>query len=214
MFKGKFVVLSVLAAMLLCWQFLPMNTETASSGIVDPCSSEAYFCQSGSRCWFICPQGDADALSAGGNEICVCVKDVNNAPIAGMLASDFWLIGCTDLCLCAGSGSIDADSATGTNGCTTISGTMSAGGCELTGVHVVVQGVIIGCPATCLSMIVVSPDLDCDGDVDLVDFAIFAPAFNTAVGNPNYNPCCDYDCDGDVDLVDFSLFAQHWQHHC
>jgi hypothetical protein len=214
MFKGKFVVLSVLAAMLFCWQFMPVNVDTASSGIVDPCSSYAMFCQSGSRCWFICPQGDAQTLAQNGNEICVCVNDATGTPIEGILATDFWLVGCTDLCLCAGSGSINADSATGVNGCTTISGTLQAGGCELVGVHAVVQGVIIGCPPICLTMVVVSPDLDCDGDVDLVDFAIFAPSFNKACGNPAYNPCCDYDCDCDVDLVDFSLFAQHWQHTC
>jgi hypothetical protein len=214
MFKGKFVVLSVLAAMLLCWQFLPMNSAPASSGIVDPCSSYAWFCQSGTRCWFICPQGDAQTLAAGNNEICVCIEDANGNPIPGILASDFWLIGCTDLHLCAGSGSIDADSATGDNGCTTISGTMFAGGCDIVGVYVVCQGIIIGCPPTCLSMVVVSPDISADGIVNLVDFAIFAPSFNTSCGNPNYNPCCDYDCDCDVDLVDFSLFAQHWQHSC
>jgi hypothetical protein len=91
---------------------------------------------------------------------------------------------------------------------------MFAGGCDIVGVYVVCQGVIIGCPPTCLSMVVVSPDISADGIVNLVDFAIFAPAFNTSCGNPNYNPCCDYDCDCDVDLVDFSLFAQHWQHSC
>jgi hypothetical protein len=214
MFKGKFVVLSVLAALMLCWQFLPMNTSTATSGIVDPCSSYAWFCQAGSRCWFICPQGDAQSLAAGGNEICVCIEDVNGDPIPNILATDFWLIGCTDIYLCAGAGSIDADSATGANGCTSISDTWFAGGCELVGVHVVCQGVIIGCPPTCLNIVVVSPDLDADGDVDLVDFSLFAAAFNTSTGDAGYDPCCDYDCDGDVDLVDFSLFAQHWQHSC
>ncbi|MFH1754819.1 MAG: Ig-like domain-containing protein [Candidatus Latescibacterota bacterium] len=214
MFKGKFVVLSVLAALLICWQFLPMNTNSASSGIVSPCSSETYFCGAGDRCWFICPQGDGNTLASGGNTICVHVEDQFGNPIAGILATDFWLVGCTDLYLCAGAGSIGADSATNANGNTTISGTMFAGGCDLVGVHVVVQGVIVGCPPTCLSMIVVSPDLDADGDVDLVDFAIFAPSFNKSLGHPSYNPCCDFDCDGDVDLVDFSIFAQHWQHSC
>jgi hypothetical protein len=59
-------------------------------------------------------------------------------------------------------------------------------------------------------MEVKSADLDCDLDVDLVDFSLFGAAYPP---NP-YDPCCDYDCDGDVDLVDFSLFAQHWQHRC
>jgi hypothetical protein len=214
MFKGKFVVLSVLAALMICWQFLPMNTSPASSGIVDPCSSDVLWMTPGTRCWFICPQGDAQTLSAGSNVIWVQIADATGAPIENVIASDIWLVGCTDLYLCSGSGSIDADSATNVDGFTTISGSMSAGGCELTGVHVVCQGVLIGCPPTCLNIVVVSPDLDANGLVDLVDFAIFAAAFNSASGDPNYDPCCDYDCDGDVDLVDFSLFAQHWQHTC
>jgi hypothetical protein len=213
MFKGKFVVLSVLAALLLCWQFLPMNTNSASSGIVHPCSSEAEFCTSGSRCWFICPQGDGQTLANGSNEICIHIEDATGAPIAGILATDFWLIGCTDLCLCNGSGCIDADSATNDQGNTTMSGTMSAGGCDLVGVQVVCQGVIVGGPTPpcnpCLSIWVTSPDLDCTLIVDIVDFTIFAAAFVTA-----YDPCCDYNCDGIIDLIDFALFAQHWQHRC
>lgn len=214
MFKGKFVVLSVLAALLFCWQFMPVYVDTANSGIVDPCSSYVLFVEPGSRCWFICPQGDGQTLAQNGNAIWIQISDATGAPIEGILATDFWLVGCTDLCLCAGSGSIDADSATGANGMTTMSSSMTAGGCELVGVHVVVQGIIIGCPPTCLSMIVVTPDLDCDGDVDLVDFALFAPTFNSSAPGPPYDPCMDYDCDGDIDLVDFSLFAQHWQHSC
>jgi hypothetical protein len=66
MVKGKFV-LFLLAAALLCWQFMPMNADTASSGIVDPCSSATWFLQAGTRCLYICPQGDGQDLSAGGN---------------------------------------------------------------------------------------------------------------------------------------------------
>lgn len=57
-------------------------------------------------------------------------------------------------------------------------------------------------------------DRDSDGDVDGVDFSIFASCFNKA-GNPPRMLGCntdaaqafDYDCDGDVDGVDFSIFA-------
>jgi hypothetical protein len=200
--------------MLFCWQFLPMNIAPASSGIVDPCSSSAVFCQSGSRCWFTCPAGDGQTLAAGNNEICVCIKDALGNPIPGVLATDFWVVGCTDLCLCAGSGSIDADSATGTAGCTTISGTLSSGGCELVGVQVVCQGVLIGCPPTCLSIVVPTPDLTCDGIVNLSDFSLFAQKYNKAIGDPLYDPCADYNCDGQTNLSDFSIFAQHYNHQC
>ena len=211
MVKGKFVLLSILAAALLCWQFLPMNTNTASSGIVDPCSSETDFCAAGTRCLLVCPQGDGSLLSDGGNEICVTIRDNLGIPIEGILATDFWLIGCTNLCLCGGSGSSNADAATDANGETQFSGGMAAGGCD-TGLMVVCQGVIIGCPPTCLAIMVVSPDITCDLFVNLADFSLFAPHFPSP---PNsYEACMDFDCDGDIDLVDFSLFAQHWQHHC
>ena len=213
MVKGKFVLLSILAAARLCWQFLPMNTNSASSGIVDPCSSEVDFCApTGSRCLIICPQGDGSTLADGGNEICVIVRDNTGAPIAGILASDFWMIGCTDLALCGGSGSSNADAATDANGETTISGGMAAGGCEDTGLMVVVQGVVIGCPGTCLSITVHSPDIDGSLDVGITDFSRFGLAYPSTV--KPYDSCCDYDCDGDVDLVDFSIFGQHWLHVC
>ena len=211
MVKGKFVLLSILAAALLCWQFLPMNTNVASSGIVDPCSSDAEFCYpTGTRCLFICPQGDGSTLADGGNEICVTVKNDLGQPIVGMLGTDFWLVGCTNLCLCGGSGSSNADAATDINGQTQFSGGMAAGGCD-TGLMVVVQGVVIGCPAICLAIDVRSPDLDCNLAVDLIDFALFSPHFPS---NPAGDPCVDYDCNGEVNLIDFSLFAQHWQHSC
>jgi hypothetical protein len=57
-------------------------------------------------------------------------------------------------------------------------------------------------------------DCDSDGDVDGVDFSVFASCFNKA-GNPPRTVGCvpfaaakfDNDGDGDVDGVDFSVFA-------
>jgi hypothetical protein len=212
MVKGKFALLSILAAALICWQFLPMNTNTASSGIVDPCSSEAGFCEpTGTRCLVICPKGDGSTLADGGNEICVTIRDDNGNPIVGVIGTDFWLTGCTNLCLCGGSGSSNADAATDINGQTQFSGGIAAGGCD-SGLYVVCQGVIIGCPANCLAIDVRSPDLSCDLIVNLVDFSLFAPNFPSPP--KPYVACCDYDCNGLVNLVDFSIFATHWQHAC
>ena len=54
-------------------------------------------------------------------------------------------------------------------------------------------------------------DIDNDGDVDLGDFGLFGAAFNSMVGDPNYNPDADLDNmgagDGDVDLGDFGIFG-------
>jgi len=51
-----------------------------------------------------------------------------------------------------------------------------------------------------------APDFDCDGDVDVNDFAVFQTCFN-GPGNP---PSCDWDADfdddGDADVNDFAVF--------
>jgi hypothetical protein len=50
-------------------------------------------------------------------------------------------------------------------------------------------------------------DLDGDDVRDLTDFTLFAAAYGSVLGNPNYDPCADMDDDGVVDLTDFGLFA-------
>lgn len=56
-------------------------------------------------------------------------------------------------------------------------------------------------------------DTLCDADlnntftVDVVDFTIFSMAFNTSVGDPDYNPDADLNNSGAVDIVDFTAFA-------
>jgi hypothetical protein len=218
MFKGKFVVLSLVAAALLCWQMMPAAVDTANSGIVHPCSSTASS-GPGPYCVAACPQGDADNLSDAGATIAVQVKDQTGAVIPGIPASDFWLIGCNDaLTLCGGSGSINADSASNASGMTTIGGNqdLSTGGCDV-GVQVVVQGTVILDPADCSSMLclpvnVISVDYNGDLLCDIVDFSIFGPSFPSP---PNtYDACLDYNCDGAIDLIDFSIFGGHFLHQC
>ena len=152
MFKGKLVVLSLIAAALLCWQVMPASVNTANSGIVDPCSSSA---SSAGGCWIVCPVGDAAPLNAlaplaGDATISVTVKDNSGNVIPGIPAADFWIVGVTDnIALCGGAGSINATAASDVNGQTTIIGALAGGGCD-DQVYVVVQGAVVDGP-TCSS---------------------------------------------------------------
>jgi hypothetical protein len=219
MLKGKLVVLSLIAAALLCWQVMPASVNSANSGIVDPCSSSA---SSAGGCYVVCPQGDGPALNVlgpalGDATISVTVKDQTGAAIAGIPAADLWLIGWTDnLALCGGAGSINASAATDANGQTTINGVLAAGGCD-DGVVVVVQGTILVDPndcstPLCLPIDVRSPDGDGSLGVVSTDFTQFANAWVPLGGV--YDKCMDFNCDSTIDSIDFTTFVNHWQHSC
>jgi len=51
-------------------------------------------------------------------------------------------------------------------------------------------------------------DFTGDGDIDLFDFVQFAAAYDSSLGDGNYNPVGDFDNDGDIDIYDFVNFAQ------
>lgn len=217
MLKGKLVVLSLIAAALLCWQVMPASVDSANSGIVDPCSSSA---SSAGGCWVVCPQGDGAQLSAltpaaGDGTISVTVKDQTGAPVVGVPAADFWLLGWTDgITLCGGSGSINASAASDANGQTTITGAWAAGGCD-EGVVVVVQGTVILDPIDwqtplCLPLLVRSPDIDGSLWVLSPDFTLFGNSWQKISPDVNYNKCADYDCDGVVGSIDITVFGNHW----
>jgi hypothetical protein len=53
-------------------------------------------------------------------------------------------------------------------------------------------------------------DLDCDGDVDIVDIMLIASRWNTKLGDPSYNAQFDFDNDGDIDIVDIMQVAAQW----
>jgi hypothetical protein len=53
-------------------------------------------------------------------------------------------------------------------------------------------------------------DIDGDGDVDRYDFGIFAGAYASTTGDPNYDIRCDFDGDGDVDRYDFGTFSGNY----
>ena len=86
-----------------------------------------------------------------------------------------------------------------------MSGPVASGGYAGT-IHVVVMGILLGELPT---LAIVSPDIDGDLQVDLVDLAAFAVAYTGA-----FDPRTDMDGNGLLDLRDLSLFAAHWQHAC
>lgn len=54
-------------------------------------------------------------------------------------------------------------------------------------------------------------DCDCDGDVDLSDFANFVVCTNPLKGGPDPDcECFDADNDGDIDLLDFGVFQSNF----
>jgi hypothetical protein len=54
-------------------------------------------------------------------------------------------------------------------------------------------------------------DFDTDGDVDFQDFAIFASAWQSSVGDGNWNPVCDISgSDNVIDVLDLAVFTKYW----
>jgi hypothetical protein len=58
----------------------------------------------------------------------------------------------------------------------------------------------------CAQIYMRSPDISRDLSVDLVDLAIFAPAFPPGT----YAACSDINADGIIDLIDLAVFAFHF----
>ena len=55
-------------------------------------------------------------------------------------------------------------------------------------------------------------DFDHDHDVDLYDFAVFAPAWMSSHGDENWNPLCDISQQADyvVNASDLAVFTEYW----
>lgn len=174
----------------------------------------------------VCPQGDFETIARGcggeGAYIEVVIYDGNGVPIAGIPVSDFWMGACGteyDLAPC-GAPFFLADSLTGVDGRTTFSGHVSAGGCVPEGgIYLACQGrSILEWPScvqrACADIVLVSPDLNGDGRVNLSDLSYFGQSYNKALGDAYYDTCCDYNDDDRCNLSDFAYFASHYQHGC
>lgn len=240
MLKGKYVLLS-LAAALVCWQVAGIGT--ANSGIVDACKSTVTTNAGNAGVVLVCPQGDGDVLTAAvapvsgtvNCQIQLTVRDNTNTGIAGIPATDMWLVGCNDgLLLCGGSAGSNADAATTASGATTFSNEPVASGCD-TGMYAVVQGVVIQnpgpCTPKCLPIAARSPDYKSAGapgdpptcgagdaacpdrKVTNSDFSWFTGHY-TFPGHPgSYFSCADYAAPlggATLTLADFSKFSVHF----
>jgi len=53
-------------------------------------------------------------------------------------------------------------------------------------------------------------DFEPDGDVDIIDFGLFADTYGKTTGQPGFNVKGDSEPDGDVDIIDFGLFADNY----
>ncbi len=52
-------------------------------------------------------------------------------------------------------------------------------------------------------------DLNGDGKVDLADLEIFAPAYNTTLGQAKYNPAADFNQNGVINLYDAKVILHN-----
>lgn len=144
----------------------------------------------------------------------VRVETAAGDPVAGFAAVDL-VLGSTagNLALCQGAGSADAP--TDANGGTTFSGAIAAGGIADVGsdermlvVGTGLNSVYTSAPG--LEILFNSPDLNGDGEVNLIDLAAFAPAFTSQT----YDYAADYAWDGTVDLRDFGVFSLAYSASC
>lgn len=207
MFSGRFQLIPLLVAVSLAFN---SGVELANSGTFTPCTSEA---SAPAGLIFGCPGGDGETLGGNGLVISVTVRNGNN-PVPGIPAFDIWVNGCSDMLpLCNTNGGVGAAAPTDANGQTTIVGGLPAGGCDLAGIFVVVQGIRVGCDLRCLPIKIKTPDLNGSQSVNLADFSTFGAGYTSPP--KAYNECIDIAAPfGTVTLIDFAKFAPHMGHSC
>ncbi len=189
----------------------------------DPCLSELNVSCAGMRV-SCCPKGDFEYIrnGCGGDDdyIEVYIRDSAGNGIAGIPWTDYWMNACEaeyELCVCVAH--FVADELTDSDGRTTFSGRIAAGGCIPSGgIYVSCMGRTIldsQCLApVCVDVVIVGPDINADCEVNLSDLSFFADAYNTQGGDAAFNTCCDFNDDGSVDLGDFAFLGQHYLHEC
>ena len=215
------VAAKVPAAVLLA--AIVLAPSASRSQLFDECNSTAAVSCPGMRV-SMCPRGDFEDIKygcGGGTDyIEVIIKDQFDQGVPSIPWTDYWIGACDEqygLAYCVDH--IVADSLTGYDGRTTFSGLIAAGGCiPEGGIWIACQGMtLLTCDPfgpICLDVVLVSPDLNADGLVNLSDLTFFGQSYNKSAGDPGYDTCCDYNDDDTCNLSDFSFFSEHYQHRC
>lgn len=212
--KIAFVAVAAIAAALLAVH-AGLNPARACTVPLN-CESSA---ETAGGVLLVCPAGDGPTLESIGATIHItllyCLPPM---PLVWMPPQDIWIqtpVYPWDDRFCVGNGSaaVNADAPSDANGQTTISGAIAACGYFDDPLYVFAGGVLLESDATCdnpLPLILVSPDINADHVVDIVDFSLFGGVFSAGGTDPHM----DFNGDGLVDLIDVSLFGQHFTHTC
>jgi hypothetical protein len=64
-----------------------------------------------------------------------------------------------------------------------------------------------------LNVTLIGPDINGDGQVELMDFFIAGTAFGSYPGHPRWNPIADLNLSGMVEMMDFFILSQHYLGH-
>lgn len=178
---------------------------------IDPNTSTAVL--SAPSCLMSCPAGDGNTFGASGVNVTFTIFDVTGLPVVGLSPRDFEIDGITPFRVAdafypagpawdlqqAGFGVI----APGVYG---FQGALTAGGNEPSRALGKVRGLtLVGAGSMPLTM--VSPDMNGDGAVNLIDVTLFTSVFYGA-----YSFTADFNCDGAVNLIDVTFLATHIGH--
>lgn len=159
----------------------------------------------GNHVLLICPQGDGPTLAEEGAVITITYTDLIDPEYVQAQG------GCNGGIAWCGDNPL-SDSLTGVNMQTTFSGAFAGGGYDSEIRFVIYQFYLPICWEQYVPLVLVSPDINADLVVNIVDLAIFAVGFQSPP--KSYDVRFDFDGDGTVGLIDFYYFSLHWQHSC
>lgn len=163
----------------------------------------------GSHVVLICPQGDGPTLAGAGAVITLTYTDLpDGQPLPGI--GPAWSPGgCNGGIVWCGPNPT-SDGLTDANGQTTASGPLAGGGYDTSMLWNMGGIPLPECWLQHAPITLVSPDINADLVVDIIDTAVFAMAYPPRP----YDPRVDLNGDGAIGIVDLAEFAAHHGHRC